>query len=84
MLFDDSDSNFDERDKLKRRSRFEMDSPKGSISSKSSFVMCDEKNLIDEEEEDQEFEDAVSVSIVNVEESTAESKVQERDKVEIK
>ena len=55
MSFDDGGDDQDQDDK---KGGFELDSPKGSVSSKNSFIMFDEKNLIDED--DDEFEDAVS------------------------
>lgn len=57
------DNDEEDQEGIKVRNKLEMDSPKGSISSKSSFIMFDDKNLIDDNEGEDEFEDAVSVSV---------------------
>lgn len=55
MRFED-----DEEEEQNNKNRLELDSPKGSISSRSSLILFDEKQLLDD---DDEFEDAVAVSV---------------------
>ena len=57
QISDDLDFGFDPDEGQSQISSQQIDSPRGSVSSKSSFIIYDESQLIDDEEVD-EFEDA--------------------------